>query len=601
VHLRKIVIHSFRQFVDQFLELPERVTVLVGRNDAGKTGLLTRLIDQHMFERVVHGADQSRVPGPAGRAIKFDVMWEVSAQDYDLFPLRAAFRREDIRTLEIRFRQDEQRPWEYLVNGDLVEDAYLTAGGRLSLRAELNHHSIFPDPHYLNVGDQTAVAPSGMLIPAEFEAQFADPAVRFEPLLREHLHMTSAALLLRLAGFRALTRRVHGAGVDEPWGTGSPQRSRVAAASVQHGLDIVAERVTAALRRWWKDPQGLNFRLRISDTPHCHAINSFIVNYSVTDARGLELHGSGLQWFISFVIQLLYIEDSPKPLLLMLDEPATPLHPGAQRSVVGLLNNIAHRHQTIYTTHSPFMLDWNFPQRIRVLERDPLSRRTQIINRPYVSSGPAGKLWEPLRASIGTTMGGIATIDDVNFMVEGISDQIVLANLSAYLETIVRAHLDLHNASIIPYGEEISLKQLLRAIRAHSAKRAVLVDTDAQGAKAARLCTTEGAPVVEIAPFAQRAVGAIEDVIGADDYIPLVNEFYSRFTWFRPIDVATARNETGILTLGTYLEKYFDEHFQQSFSKVSVAIALTYQPNRLTASALSRVERLIEALQNAVR
>src|SRR5258708_5918326 len=121
MHLHKIAIHSFRQFVDQFLELPERVTVLVGRNDAGKTGLLTRLIDQHMFERAVHGADQSRVPGPAGPATRFDVIWEVSALDYNLFPLREAFGREDIRTLEIRFRQEEQRPWEYFINGDLVE------------------------------------------------------------------------------------------------------------------------------------------------------------------------------------------------------------------------------------------------------------------------------------------------------------------------------------------------------------------------------------------------------------------------------------------------------------------------------------------------
>jgi len=46
------------QFIDQQLELSGDVTVLVGPNDAGKTGLLTRLIDQHFFERVIHGADQ---------------------------------------------------------------------------------------------------------------------------------------------------------------------------------------------------------------------------------------------------------------------------------------------------------------------------------------------------------------------------------------------------------------------------------------------------------------------------------------------------------------------------------------------------------------
>ncbi len=294
MHLRRLAIHSYRQFVEQTLELPERVTALVGRNDAGKTGLLTRLIDQHLFERVVHGADRSRVPGPAGPAISFDAVWDVSPADYAAFPLRNAFRRDDVRTLEIQFREDDARPWQYFVNEANVPDAYVEAGGRPSLREELSHHALLPNPHYLNVGDQTAVAPSGLLIPTSFEVQFADPAVRYEPLLREHLHMTSETLLLRLAGFRAVTRRVQGAGVDEPW-PGRPHRSPVAARDVQRGLDAVAERITAVLRRWWKDPDGITCRLRISDNPHCHDINSFLLDYSVSDQQGLELYGSGLK------------------------------------------------------------------------------------------------------------------------------------------------------------------------------------------------------------------------------------------------------------------------------------------------------------------
>jgi hypothetical protein len=97
MHLRRLAIHSYRQFVDQVLELPERVTVLVGRNDSGKTGLLTRLIDQHLLERVIHGADRSRVPGAGGAAISFDATWDVDPVDYAIFPLRDALGREAVR------------------------------------------------------------------------------------------------------------------------------------------------------------------------------------------------------------------------------------------------------------------------------------------------------------------------------------------------------------------------------------------------------------------------------------------------------------------------------------------------------------------------
>jgi hypothetical protein len=241
-------------------------------------------------------------------------------------------------------------------------------------------------------------------------------------------------------------------------------------------------------------------------------------------------------------------------------------------------------------------LDWNFPQRIRVLERDPDSRRTTVINRPYVSSGTAGKLWEPLRASIGTTMGGIATIGQRTVFVEGISDQIILANASAHLKGMRRTHFDLEEVSIVPYGEEISLKQLTRAVRAQNTRMVVLVDTDEQGVKAERLARREGAPFVHAATFAGRPIGAIEDIVGPDDYIRFVNEFYQQFPWFAPLDVATVNASIGNRTLGRFLEDYFEQQFQQSFSKVAVSILMTYQMDTLSAGSLTRLEALIAAL-----
>jgi hypothetical protein len=594
MRLRNIVIHSYRQFVDQRLELLPDVTVLVGRNDAGKTGFF-RLIDQHFFERTVHGADQSRVHDSGRQPISFDTAWDVSYDDYRDFGLRAAFDRDDVRTIETRFRQADLPSWQYIVNGQPFAAAYTTEDGKTFLRPGMNHHGLFPDPHYLNVGDQTGVHPARLLVPSEFEAQFEVDA-GYIPLLREHLHITPEQMLLRLAGFRAVTRRVSGPGIDAPWESRSRSRSPVAAADVQRGLDRVADRITEALQRWWRDPDGLTCRIRVSHKPHCHEINSFPIDYVVEDRRGLELHGSGLQWFISFVVQMLWIQDSPKPLLLTLDEPATPLHPGAQRSIVSLLNSIARRHQLIYTTHSPFMLDWSFPQRIRVLERDPVTRRTEIINRPYVSSGSIGKIWAPLRASIGTTMGGIATIGDTTVLVEGIVDQIVVANASAHLEKLGRAHLNLQEVAVVPYGEEISLKQLIRAAREHNARVVVLVDTDDQGQRASRTCTRESAPLVQAANLTTRTVAGIEDVIGTDDYITFVNGFYGQFAWFTPLDVATVEREIGNRTLGKYLEDHFDGQFQQSFSKVAVAVAMTYELERLSEAALDRLERLMRAL-----
>jgi hypothetical protein len=324
------------------------------------------------------------------------------------------------------------------------------------------------------------------------------------------------------------------------------------------------------------------------------------LQYEVVDHANLPLSGAGLQWFVSFLVRILFIEDSAKPLLLMFDEPASPLHPGAQRSIVQLLSRIARRHQLLYTTHSPFMLDWNFPQRIRVFERDPTNRRTRIINKPYISSGSAGKLWDPLRSSIGTTMGGIITLDEITILVEGVSDQIILANVSSLLASAQRRHLELGNTSLVPYSEEISLKQLIRAARAQGAIVCVLIDTDDQGMKALRLCEMERVATVKAGDFAG-GTGAIEDVVGVEDYIQAVNGFYRQFSWFRPLDPTAVKMELGRQTLGSYLEQYFERVFQQSFTKVSVAIYLSDDPARLSSDALDRLELLIVALISAAR
>jgi hypothetical protein len=44
------------------------------------------------------------------------------------------------------------------------------------------------------------------------------------------------------------------------------------------------------------------------------------------------------------------------------------------------------------------------------------------------------------------------------------------------------------------------------------------------------------------------------------------------------------------------LEDYFEQQFQQSFSKVAVSILMTYQMDTLSAGSLTRLEALIAAL-----
>ena len=56
-----------------------------------------------------------------------------------------------------------------------------------------------------------------------------------------------------------------------------------------------------------------------------------------------------------------------KGCVILLDEPGIHLHPEGQQDLLRRLETYAEGNSLLYTTHLPFMLDLQEPQRIRVL------------------------------------------------------------------------------------------------------------------------------------------------------------------------------------------------------------------------------------------
>src|SRR5437867_10718958 len=101
MRLTRLELKSFRQFIKQTLRIDPYVTVLVGRNDTGKTGLLRRFFDQYLFETVIHSSDRPQLPD-ARPPIEFSAFWDAEAGDELRFPLVEAFGVVP-HTIEVRF------------------------------------------------------------------------------------------------------------------------------------------------------------------------------------------------------------------------------------------------------------------------------------------------------------------------------------------------------------------------------------------------------------------------------------------------------------------------------------------------------------------
>jgi len=87
-----------------------------------------------------------------------------------------------------------------------------------------------------------------------------------------------------------------------------------------------------------------------------------------------DQRSKGFIWFFSFMVWFSAIENrlgTNKAVALLLDEPGLSLHALAQKDFLAFIDFLSHSRQILYTTHSPFMVEGDHLDRVRVVEDLP--------------------------------------------------------------------------------------------------------------------------------------------------------------------------------------------------------------------------------------
>jgi predicted ATPase len=217
--------------------------------------------------------------------------------------------------------------------------------------------------------------------------------------------------------------------------------------------------------------------------------------FTITDRTGTEYsfdeRSVGLKYFLSYYIQYRSHEPHPhKTEILLMDEPDAYLSSQAQQDLLKIFDLFASPEpgshltrpiQVIYVTHSPFLIDKNHAERIRVLQKGNEDEGTRVVK------DAAKNHYEPLRSSIGAYVGETTFIGNCNLMVEGLTDQILIAGAAAYLRTIGTANLetlDLNRITIVPSGSASHIPYLVYLARGRDIEQPaviVLLDSDNSG------------------------------------------------------------------------------------------------------------------------
>ena len=173
-------------------------------------------------------------------------------------------------------------------------------------------------------------------------------------------------------------------------------------------------RITGDFQDFWKQNT-----LEIITEIDGDKLNFCIKEDSNTTKFKPEQRSKGFQWFLSFYLRL-KAEKSDKNIILI-DEPGLYLHAKAQTDVLRVLETISEESQIIFSTHSPYLIDPNRLDRVRLVLKDNQDG-TKINNKIHAQADK--ETLTPILTTIGLSLNeGITNINQINnIVVEGMSD-----------------------------------------------------------------------------------------------------------------------------------------------------------------------------------
>ena len=287
-------------------------------------------------------------------------------------------------------------------------------------------------------------------------------------------------------------------------------------------MDDASSTFTALLADHWTQ-RKYQVRLR-ADGFH---ILVFVNDNIQTALVPLDERSKGFQWFFSFDATLLHeTKGTFKGAIILLDEPGLHLHASAQRDLLNRLKEYAKNNQVIYSTHMPFMIDMERLDNIRIcIERD--DQGTTVSN-DYYSSDVQARF--PLQAALGLSFSQSLFVGQYNLVVEGVTDLWIISAMAALLRVENMPSLD-ERIIITPSGGASKVTYVATMLLGQELNVVVLLDSDTAGKLAAEeliknWIAKDRQVVLLDAALGLREGATIEDLFPDDFYLHYVNQAY---------------------------------------------------------------------------
>ncbi len=277
-----------------------------------------------------------------------------------------------------------------------------------------------------------------------------------------------------------------------------------------------------------------------------------------------------------------------------MDEPGLSLHGLKQREFRNTISRLAETNQTIYTTHSPFLVGPNELDLVRVAEMKERSEGTKI-HTTISSTDPAGLL--PLQEALGYDLAQSLFAQERNLILEGITDYWYLDATAELLRTSKIVNLNSKIALVFANsaGKVVYYATILHA---HKLKVAALLDSDAAGDQAAKqdnLVHTLGhKKILRTKDFCTGIKQPeIEDLL-RETLLTVVKEEYG----VDLVSKATKHNDKSIVKLFKSEIKDFSKY---KLSKVYLRWTRTHEAKDLSTKEIEEWTKLLEYINTVLK
>lgn len=317
--------------------------------------------------------------------------------------------------------------------------------------------------------------------------------------------------------------------------------------------------ITGHFLNYWKQRTDAESTVTLRAHPKRKTSGELFLSFYVNDGvdQYPDQRSRGFLWFLSFFLRLTStnLNETNLPSLILIDEPGTYLHSKAQKDVLSLLDNwIVKNHWVIYSTHSPYLLPADKLYRVRLVGKQN-GKGTFIADRltdGRLKGSSFSDALSPVLTSIGLDLNqSFNLVQKRNVITEGISDFYYLHAWNSLLGLNA-----LKEVSIFPGTSASTVPTLASLLIGWGVHFCALLDRDGPGNGAAKKLREE-MDIHEDAIIQLEGGVAIEDLFSIEDFEKVAKLFDPKIAIDVSLSSSKALTKSGINKV--LLARYFSE------------------------------------------